>query len=175
MAIKFLYYFLSVFAVIMLFLLYQKPYNIPTDKNSKDRPSIEITDMVNYSINTEGISYIVKATKVLRFTDRDEFYNIDATRKSKKIFLENLKANSGILIKDNLKLKGSVEYQNSDNIKFKSQKLDYNLKEKVFRSDVDFILEDSRSITHGSSIVYKSDEGKIYANNIKSIIEEKHR
>jgi len=156
----------------MVFLLYQKPYDIVESKNSKDTPSIEMINMVNYSITQDGISHIVKASKVLRFIDRDEFYNIDATRKSKKTLLENLKANSGVLIGDDLKLNGNVNYQNSDSVKFRSQEANYNLETKVFKTDVDFVLEDNRSVTHGTSMVYKSIEGKIYANRIRSKIEE---
>jgi len=79
------------------------------------------------------------------------------------------------LVKDDLKLEGNVRYQNSDSVKFKSQKADYNLETKVFKTDVDFTLEDNRSITYGTSMVYKTIEGKIYADNIKSTIEEEKK
>ena len=157
----------------MVFLLYQKPYDVVKSKNSKNTPNIEMINMVNYSITQDGVSHIVRASKVLRFIDRDEFYNIDATRKSKKTLLENLKANRGVLIEDDLKLDGNVNYQNSNRVRFVSQEADYNLKTKVFKTDVDFVLEDNRSIIHGASMVYKSIEGKIYANRIRSKIEEK--
>ena len=175
MAVKFLYYFIFGFVAIMVFLLYQKPYDVVKSKNSKNSPNIEMLNMVNYSITEDGIAHIVRASKVLRFVDHDEFYNVDATRKSKETLLENLKANSGVLKKDDLKLAGNVHYKNSDSVQFKSQEADYNLKTKVFKTDVDFTLEDNRSITHGTSMVYKTIEGKIYANNIKSIIEEEEK
>jgi len=81
----------------MVFLLYQKPYDVGKSKNSKNSPNIEMINMVNYSITEDGISRIVRASKVLRFVNHDEFYNVEATRKSKKTLLENLKANSGVL------------------------------------------------------------------------------
>ena len=175
MAVKFLYYFLFAFVAIMVFLLYQKPYDVVKSKNSKNSPNIEMINMVNYSITEDGISHIVRASKVLRFVNHDEFYNIDATKKSKDTFLENLKANSGVLIKNDLKLSGNVRYQNSNSVKFKSKKADYNLKIRVFKTDVDFTLEDNRSITYGTSMIYKTIEGKIYADNIKSVIEEEKK
>ncbi|HIP44016.1 MAG TPA: LPS export ABC transporter periplasmic protein LptC [Sulfurospirillum arcachonense] len=175
MAVKFLYYFIFAFVGIMVFLLYQKPYDVVKSKNSKNSPNIEMINMVNYSITEDGVSHIVRASKVLRFVNHDEFYNVEATRKSKKTLLENLKADSGVLVKDDLKLEGNVRYRNSDSVKFKSQKADYNLKTRVFKTDVDFTLEDNRSITYGTSMVYKTIEGKIYANNIKSIIEEEKK
>ena len=175
MAVKFLYYFLFAFVAIMVFLLYQKPYNIAQNKSGKNSPNIEMINMVNYSITEEGISHIVKASKVLRYVNKDEFFNVDAIRKSKETLLENLKADKGLLIKDDLKFVGNVHYRNSDSVQFTSQEADYNLKTKIFKTDVDFILEDNRSLTRGTSMVYKTIEGKIYANNIKSNIEEEQK
>ena len=172
MAVKFLYYFIFAFVAIMVFLLYQKPFDIELNKTNKNEPNIEIIDVTNYSITQDGVTHIVKATKALRFLKYDEFYNIDAIRKSKDYFLENLKAKSGRLIADNLYLKGDVNYANSDDVKFKSQKLDYNLKTKIVKTDVDFTLENNRTLTYGSSLLYNTVDGKIYANNIKSTIEE---
>jgi len=159
----------------MVFLLYQKPYNVVQSKDSKNSPNIEMINMVNYSITEDGISHIVKASKVLRFVDRDEFYTIDTIRRTKGTLLENLKADSGLLIKDDLKLTGNVRYLNSDSVQFQSQEADYNLKTKVVKTDVDFMLKDNSSITRGTSMVYKTIEGKIYANNIKSILEEEEK
>ena len=172
MAVKFLYYFIFAFVAIMVFLLYQKPYDVNLSKGSTNTPNIEMFSVTNYSITKDGISHIVNATKVLRFVDHDEFYNIDAIRKSKNDFLENVKADSGKLVKDDFHLKGNVRYRNSDNVKFKSEKVNYNLKTKIVKTDVNFILEDNRTVTHGTSLIYKTIEGKIYADNIKSTIEE---
>ncbi len=171
MAVKFLYYFLFTFVAIMVFLLYQKPYDTVENKNSKNSPIIEMLGVTNYSITKEGISHILKASRVLRFLKKDEFYDIDVVRNSKEMFQENLKANSGVLVKDDLKLAGSVHYRNSNSVWFRSQEANYNLKTKVFKTDVDFVLEDNRSTTRGSAMVYKTQEGRIYANNIKSVRE----
>ncbi len=159
----------------MVFLLYQKPYNVAQSKDSKDNPNIEMINMVNYSITEDGIAHVVKASKVLRFVDRDEFYNIDTIRRTKSTLLEKLKADSGLLVKDDLQLAGDVRYLNSDSVQFQSQEADYNLKTKVVKTDVDFMLKDKRSITRGTSMVYNTIEGKIYANNIKSILEEEQK
>jgi LPS export ABC transporter protein LptC len=159
----------------MLFLLYQKPYDVQLSTNSENEPNIEMIDVTNYSITQEGVTHIVKATKVLRFSRYDEFFNIDTIRKSKEYFLEKLKADRGKLVGDNLYLKGNIRYKNSDNVKFKSEEVDYNLKTKIVKTDVDFTLENNRTITHGTSLLYKTIEKKIYANNIKSTIEEENR
>jgi len=159
----------------MLFLLYQKPYDVQLSTSSENEPNIEMIDVTNYSITQEGVSHIVKATKVLRFSKYDEFYNIDAIKKSKEYFLEKLKADRGKLVGDNLHLKGNVRYENSDYVKFKSEEVDYNLKTKIAKTDVDFTLENNRTITHGTSLLYETIEGKIYANNIKSRIEEENK
>lgn len=175
MAVKFLYYFIFAFVSIMVFLLYQKPYVVTNISNATNKPNIEMIGVTNYSITKEGISHIVTATKVLRFASYDEFYDINAIRKKDDYFLDNLRADKGKLIKDDLKFFGNVRYENSDDVNFKTQKADYNLKTKIFKTDVDFMLEDNRSITYGSSLVYKTIEGKIYANNIKSNIEEEEK
>jgi len=171
LAVKFLYYFLFVFIIVSVFLIYQKPYDIQRVISSKEKPNLEVYGMINYSLSKDGIAQIIRAKKVLRFNSYDEFYDIDTIKKSKNNLLEKMKSDSGKLVKNNLSLIGNVRYNNSNGIKFQSQKVNYNLKTKVFRSDVDFTLEDNRTVTYGSSMVYKSIEGRIYANNIKSRIE----
>jgi LPS export ABC transporter protein LptC len=156
----------------MVFLLYQKPYDIQLSESSAKKPNLEMFDVTNYSITKEGISRIVNATKVLRFVEHDEFYDIDAIRKKENNLLENVKANSATLVKDDFHLRGNVRYKNSNNVKFSSQEVDYNLKTKVGKTDVDFVLEDNQTKTRGTSLVYNTIDGKIYADNIKSTIEE---
>lgn len=159
----------------MALLLIQNPYNVEKNKQIKNEANIEIIDAKNYSITKDGVALITSAKRVLRFSSYDEFYNIDVLRAPKPNFLDNLKADSGSLVKDDLKLVGNVRYKNSDGVKFSSQEAEYNLKSKVFKTDGDFILEDNSSVTHGNSLKYETYEGKIYAKNIRSIarIEEK--
>jgi len=171
LAVKLLYYFLFIFIAIAVLLLYQKPYSVEVNKSNKNTPIIEMLDMVNYSITEEGVAHIIKASKVLRFANYDEFYDIDATRKSEKNGWDNLKSNSGKLVNDDLSLRGNIRYVSSDNVKFDSQEADYNLKTKVFKTDLDFRLEDKSSVTHGTSMVYKTKEDKVYVNKIRSKIE----
>ncbi|WP_024955536.1 LPS export ABC transporter periplasmic protein LptC [Sulfurospirillum arcachonense] len=171
MAVKLLYYFVFAFIAIMTFLLYQKPYQVNDNLNNKKEANIEMIDVVNYSISQNGISHIVNAKKVLRYNDHDEFYKIDTIRKSKENFYDNLRANSGKLVKDDLELFGNVRYQNSDNVKFSSEVAQYNLKTKIFKTNAKFILEDNSTITHGTSLIYQTKDGKIEAHNIKSNIE----
>lgn len=168
MAVKFLYYFIFIFIGMMIFLLYQKPYFVENNKNSKDEANIEMLKIVNYSIKEEGISHIVKADRALRFKDHDEFYKIDAIKKAKNEKLENFQADSGTLKKNDLKFIGNVKYKNSDSVKFNSQEAEYNLKSKIFKTNVDFKLEDNSTITYGTSLVYQTKDGRIYAKNIKS-------
>jgi len=172
LALKFFYYFIVLFFSVMFFLIFQKPYDIQVSQTSKSEPSIEMFDVVNYSISEDGILHIAKATKVSRFLEYDKFYNIDSVRRSKDNFFENLKADSAKLKKDNLSFEGSVFYKNSNSVKFRTEKIDYNLKTRVAKTDVDFILEDNRTVTHGASLVYNTIESKIYATNIKLTVEE---
>lgn len=171
MAVKFLYYFLIAFVFIALFLLYKKPFVIELAKVDKSEASMKMLGITSYSIVNSGIEHIIKGTKVLRFTNRDEFYDIDAVRKSNEGLLENLRADSGVLVGDNLSLKGNVRYENSNSVRFRSEQADYNLKLKVFKTDSDFVLEDNRSITKGASMIYMTKEEKIYAKKIRSKIE----
>lgn len=171
MALKFLYYFIFIFIVITIFLLFQKPYNVAVNSDSKDKPYIELNGVTSYSITQDGIEHIVNASKVLRFIGYDKFFDVDAIRKAEDGVRENLKADNGKLIKDDFSLKGNVVYSNSENVKYKSQVAQYNLKTKVFKTDADFVIEDNSSKVYGTSLVYMTTEGKIYANNIKSIVE----
>jgi LPS export ABC transporter protein LptC len=152
----------------MVFLLYQKPYIVEINSNAKKEANIEMFQVLNYSITQDGISHIVKADRVLRYKDHDEFYKVDSIRKSKINHYETLLANSGTLKQDDLKLYGNVRYTNSDSVKFNSDEAEYNLKSKVFKTNMPFTLEDKRTITYGTSLTYQTKDGKIYANNIKS-------
>ncbi|MBL0686500.1 MAG: LPS export ABC transporter periplasmic protein LptC [Sulfurospirillum sp.] len=172
MAVKFLYYFIFIFIGIMLFLLYQKPYDTQLTEESKNEPNIDMFDATNYSIAEDGISHIIKASRVLRFLNHDEFYNLDITRKEQSGLSDNIKADSGKLVKDNLYLEGNINYRNSDNVKLRSQRAEYNLKTEIAKIDADFVLENNKITTYGTSLVYDIIKGKINATNIKSIVRE---
>jgi len=151
-----------------MFLLYQEPYLVEKNTSHKKEANIEMLKIVNYSITEDGIDHIVKAEKALRFKDHDEFYYVDAIKRPKSGILENFKADSGTLKNNNLRFQGNVSYKNSNNIKFNSEEAQYNLKSKVFKTSKDFKLEDNKTITYGTSLVYQTKDGKIYAENIKS-------
>ncbi len=159
----------------MLFLLYQKPYDLKQNRQSKKSPNIEMVDVVNYSIEADGVGHILRASRVLRFTTYDEFYDLDSARKSKDMLFENLKADRAIFVRDDLKLSGDVRYSNSDTLQFSSKEASYNFKTGVFKTDVSFELKDSRSLTKGSSMQYGTKEGRIYAKQINSLIKEKKK
>ena len=175
MAVKFLYYFVFAFVGIMVFLLYQKPYTVVLDTSTQKKADIEMLKIVNYAITSSGISRIIKSDRVLRYKDHDEFYNIDSIRKQKKNYFETLLANSGRFEQNLVNLYGNIRYNNSNGVKFQSEEAQYDLQTKVFKTDVDFVLQDNRTITHGTSLTYQTKDGKIYAKNIKSIIEEKNK
>ena len=171
MAVKLLYYFIFLFLGILVFLLYQEPYFIPKVKSTKEKPNLEAIDITNYSITPDGVKVVARFSKVLRYKNYDKFYDINIVRKKDINVIDNLKAKRGSLRGDNLKIEGKVRYKDSEGVKFSSEEAKYNLKTKVFRSDVDFVLETNSTITHGTSLVYQSKDGKIYANNIKSVTE----
>jgi LPS export ABC transporter protein LptC len=171
LAVKLLYYFVFIFVGILLFLLYQKPYFIPTNPNRGHIASLEAYDVVNYSINQNGIYSLAKSSKIFRFNDHDEFYDIDVIRKKDDGVIDNLKARKGILKQNDLNVIGDVRYQDSNGVKFSSDEAKYNLKSKIFKSDTNFILKNNSTIIYGNSLVYQSKDGKIYAKNIKSISE----
>jgi len=153
----------------MGFLLLQSPYNVQKNKKTQKEANMEVIDAKNYSITKDGVASVTSAKRVLRFSNYDEFYDIEVLRTPKPKFVDNLKADRGTLVKNNLKLVGNVRYKNSDGVKFSSQEAQYNLNSKVFKTDGDFILEDNRSVTRGSSLLYETNVGKIYANKIRSI------
>jgi len=152
----------------MVFLLYQKPYLVQKNTSTKNEANIEMLNIVNYSITNDGVAHIVRAQRALRFKDHDEFYTVDAVRKSKDGLLENFQSDSGRLEQNQLKFVGNVKYKNNNSVEFNSQEVQYNLKSKVIKTDVDFTLKNNSTITNGTSLVYQTKDGKIYANNIKS-------
>lgn len=173
MAVKLLYYFIFAFAAIMAFLLYQDPYYIEDKINGKKDANVEAYDVVNYSINKDGISSIINSSHVLRYDTHDEFYKFDGVRKKENNYLENIKADKGTLVKNDLELVGHVKYKDTNGVKFESSKAQYNLQTKVFKANENFILENNSTITKGNSLVYQTNNGKIYAKNIRSITEVK--
>jgi len=60
-------------------------------------------------------------------------------------------------------------------VKFNSQEAEYNLKSKIFKTNTNFILENNSTITYGTSLVYQTKDGKIYAKNIKSKTEVENK
>jgi LPS export ABC transporter protein LptC len=149
----------------------QNPYELSNAKKESKVANIEVLGMKNYSITKNGINSITTAKRVLKYDTYDEFYDVSMLRRRKEVLLEKLQADTGTLVKNDLTLVGNVKYKNSNGVKFKSEEAQYNLNTKVFKTDKNFILEDNRTITHGSSLVYQTKKGKIDAENIRSIIE----
>lgn len=168
MVVKILYYFVFAFLGIMVFLLMQNPYDIEVSNIKEKVPSIEVLGVKNFSITEEGISSIATAKRVLRYNTHDEFYDISIIRREKKL-QDTLSANVGSLVKDDLKLSGNVRYKNSDGLKFNSNEAEYNLKSKIFKTEDKFVIKDDKTTTQGNSLVYQTKDGKIYAQNIRTI------
>ncbi|MDO5045880.1 LPS export ABC transporter periplasmic protein LptC [Campylobacter sp.] len=172
MVIRIFYFVISVFSVAMVYLTIQDPYYSELVKPDNSVASIKINDVIDYEINASIISGRYEADEWNRYSDRDEFLGFKAeilkdnkehNLTSQKVFYKN----------DKLKFKENVNYVNNEGLKFVSDEVIYDIKTKIARSDVPFVMTQNQDKIEGDGGVYDTNMKKTYIRGIRAWVEEK--
>ena len=157
------------FLTVIFYLYFKEPYTLNQEVKMSNIPIVEFIDVKNYHITDKRVETDVKAKKVLRYSNRDEIYDIDVklNRDNSK---EQLCAKKALHIDGKLYLSGDVYYETNNSLSLKTNNLEYNLVKKILHSDSDFVLKDKRGIVRGKSLMIDRKNGKFKAQKIVSTI-----
>lgn len=160
---KFIY---TLLFLSIIFLFYKHKDNKHIVKQEK-KPIVVFENSISYEISNNGVSMVAQIDNAILFSDFQELKN------STLIYKEMDNNNSNNLsakyikkMKNDLILSGDVEFQNSNKIILKTDKLKYNIKEKIAKNDTKFELQLNNNYFIGDSIFIDTNINKIIAKNI---------
>ena len=154
----------------MFFLLSQDPYLLELSPPNTKIASVEMYDVQDHEINDKEVVSITNAKKVMRYNDRDEFFDVN-TLLRRNGFINSLSANRGEKRGSVVYLSGDVRYVRDDGVTFRSNSVQYHQDTDVLKGFEPFTLTDVKSQTVGKSFVYDIKNKKIDAEKIYSIVE----
>jgi len=163
--------FLFLFEII--FLNTNKFKDTSKRKNNLDYTDISFNNIDSYLITKDGVSSTLKASKVLKYKDRIDLFDINAmvTKNSKKSYI---KADKSSIKEDIINLTGDVKYEDNNSIEIKSENLVYNKKSKIVTNKEPFVFNSKQGDINGNNLYFDQENGIVKAKNIryKSIYKE---
>ena len=169
MALRTLVAFVGAFMSILLFLLVQEPYALNFKAQDAKIAQMEMHVVKDYEITTDGVNSIINAKKAMRFSDRDEFYEVDGIVRDEGL-VNTLRANKAISHDGIIELHGDVYYVRSDDFTLKSEQVIYNREKKELFSDVAFEVTYGPHQSTGESFNYQVDSKILKADKIRANI-----
>ncbi len=169
----------KIFAIFTFLFMFEIIFlNTTQFKSTAKRKNIDYTDISfdkidSYLITEKGVSSTLNSSKVLKYKDHIELFDINAmlTKNSKKNYI---KADKSIIKEEIITLKGDVRYESNDSIEIKSENLQYNKKSKIVSNNEAFTFNSKNGNVKGSNLFYDQVQGIVKAKNIvyKSIDKE---
>lgn len=165
MALRIFYFGIALFAVALIFLTMQVPYTKDFFQDDIDIATMEMIEITDYQVDTNGTNSIYEADSGVRYSNKDEFENfrgkmIDRDRN------HSMRSDIAVLKGDELIFVGNATYLSSDNINYISEEIIYNKKQKTATSKVPFILRQNDNNVTGNSLVYDLNFKQTYATGV---------
>ena len=164
---------LRIFAIAIVLFLAEIVFL--TTKDFKDneslRDDIDFTDIAfenidGYLITKNGIEAKIKASKVLKYSNKSEIFDIKTDFLHKNI-KNQITAQKATLKEDIMELNGNVHYENNNSMQLNTQNLVYNTKTEIVTANSPFTLTSDRGNAKGDSFIYDQKNGIIKAQKIK--------
>ncbi len=171
MALKIFTFMLLLFSGIITYLSLDE--SIFTQPKSLDEnfPVIDFANVESFQITKEGIDAKIYADRVLKFTNKDEMYNVKAHLKKDNI-TQNISANKATLKDKTLYLKDKVRYENNNSLVLLSENLEYNMSSHIAISNSAFTLTSKQGVSKGEGFRYDSKNALFEASSVEFIIKE---
>ncbi len=151
---------LKIFAIILIlfiaeitFLSTKEPKILKAATEDVIYSTIEFTGLQGCTLDAQGISQQITASKALKFKTHDELYDLNSTFHQNGI-VHTLVAARANYKNDLLHLQGDVLYENNQTLRIKSEELEYNTKTKIAQSSSPFKLSSDKGDMQGDSFVY---------------------
>ncbi len=160
MGLKIFTIILILFIAEITFLSTKEPKVLKTSTKDINYSTIEFTQLQGASIDKNGISRHISASKALKFKTHDALYDINTTFEQKGV-THHLQAQKMHHRENMLTLTGKVLYENNQSLHLKSEKLEYNVKTKILKSPSTFKLTSNQGIMIGERFRYDMNKQKI--------------
>ncbi len=153
MGLKIFTIILILFIAEITFLSTKEPKVLKTSKKDINYSTIEFTHLQGSSIDEDGISQRIIASRAEKFKTHDMLYDLN-TSFQKKGIAHQLSSKKARYENDHLYLNGDVLYENNQSLHIKSEELEYNVKTKMLKSSSAFKLTSNQGIMTGESFEY---------------------
>lgn len=150
-------------------------YFVPVENNinkadEKDIPLVVFEKPLMYTLTKDNLTRVVEASHAVKYKNRDEMFNASIVLKNidkkKEFNQEKIKSDLIISHGDILNFKDNVKYTRDDFISLKTQKMYYNIKDKVAYNDVAYSGNYYKNILNGTNLYLDTKEGIIKSKNI---------
>ncbi|MBS9778783.1 MAG: LPS export ABC transporter periplasmic protein LptC [Campylobacteraceae bacterium] len=170
MAIKTLYYVFAIFSAIIFFLLIQEPYFIDIKKPYVNIAKIQMLGIEDYEINEDNVVRVLSAKSAMRFEDKDvlNFVNMSFLKDG---FIYDIKGDRGIYINDIVSLEQNVEANRNDGAFFKTSQINYDVNNKIFKTDKYFRFYSKFLNINGNSLEYDMEKKNIVIGSAHAVYE----
>ncbi len=160
MGLKIFTIILILFIAEITFLSTKEPKVLNVSKEDINYSTIKFIGLQGASIDANGISERIVASKALKFKTHDELYDLNTTFHKEGVS-HTLIASQARYQNELLFLKGDVTYENNQSLHIKSEELEYNVKTKIVTSPSAFRLTSNKGIMIGDSFVYDMNNTSI--------------
>lgn len=166
MGLKIFTIILILFVAEITFLSTKEPKELQVTKEDINFSTIEFSGVQGSSIDKDGISQTIIASKVLKFKTHDELYDIN-TSFQKKGLVHTLLSQKAHYHDNILRLSKKVQYENNQSMQIKSEELEYNTKTKIVKSPSSFEMTSPKGVALGDAFVYDMLANKFKGEKMK--------
>lgn len=168
MVVKTLYYVFTILLLVVFFLLVQEPYFLDSKNSATNIAKIEMENIKDFEISEKKIIRESSAKKVVRYKDKDVFNHIEMNFVQED-FIYSVKSNKGEYKKDIITLNENVNIERNDGLKFTTELINYDVKNKIFWGDDPFTYTSKFLNANGYGLVYDVKNKDIKSNKIHAI------
>jgi LPS export ABC transporter protein LptC len=160
MGLKIFTVLLVLFIAELTFLATKDPKALTQEKRDFATADISFSTLKGISLTLDGVKNRLEASKVNRFKDHLNLYNIKAFHKDENL-THNIQAKSATYKDDNVSFKDSVKYKNSDDLHIFTQLLEYNIAKKEIVVNSPFTMRKDGSKLEGIKLFYDTKNRRL--------------
>lgn len=179
-SIKVYFFFLGILVFSILFILNPPEGGKKQERSQEEVAPLEVNDFVLLSVENNKPEARVVGKRGMQFEDREEFWDFSLTNYNPEIGgLKSLKTKNneeifyafhGIRRNNSYFFDGGVTYSNADGMSFEAQKGFFLLKQKIFRTQGEFVLKTKEGEFSGIDLYYNGNTQQLEANRPQGTI-----
>ena len=157
-------FFMFILIGLGMIYIFFKPLHIKKQK-FVNVPQFEVNTFTMYELNNLGLKTLMYGKSAIKYSDKYDISDINYTDNSKE-YRANMVADKGIYKNNIVRLIGNVIYKRKDGLKFKTQEVIYNKKNRIAISDTDYTMYMGENWIRGSYLKYNSLLKRIESKNV---------